>query len=640
MGAYAEKTGVHGGALWTLGLRSLSAHSRIAASAALTTIVAVAVIVRIYFLIGKGGLENDQLAWGVANYFGGLTGGYLTMRDFILAGQYEVRPWPYLPGYPAFLAILKLLGVDNLRDVRTIQALLDAAAIWPLFYVVRSLTASAPFALSSCCLYALTPSWAAGSTYLLAESLLPPLVITLLAALVWIRSYPLNLLHWATLGLVAAILAFFRTEMTLLIGPLALWAMVVAPPRRRVICAAAVVFAFAVPLFAWALRNYVVHGLVMLTPPAKWYAFWSGLGHVENDFGYFVDDGRASKLTLSMGLGWLTPATEAYWKDQYLAAWHDHPLHVIKTILYRFQLIATKYDGLSSPLALDGIVYGALSTATPIALIWLALKRRWADTLLVAGPMGYALISLGLMYVELRYVRYAGLTYLLGAAVLLSLIVDSATQHNQWKWPSTQAIKVAVGIVGCTAAAAYFLISLPQLHQQTKSSARFSLLNLKSIDMKFADVRLETIRFTEAIPDAKMSASSSGLAIRARAPAGRYLLIARLADTKADAVVIRYRMESLAGQIGIGILSADSRRWLDQTAVTTTPQGSMLASAFQPGSTLVLFAQLPDLGNEIDVIVREMDITFVCFGRKIKPLLEFFNRAPIAATACAQGTRS
>ena len=47
-----------------------------------------------------------------------------------------------------------------------------------------------------------------------------------------------------------------------------------------------------------------------------------------------------------------------------------------------------------------------------------------ADVVLGSGLMKFALLSLGFVYVEERYVRYSGLSYLLGTSVLGALAVD------------------------------------------------------------------------------------------------------------------------------------------------------------------------------------------------------------------------
>jgi hypothetical protein len=67
---------------------------------------ALAMYVRLHFVIIRGGLEQDQIDWAMRFHLGGLT---------ILAGQTEPSMWLYMPGYPAFLGILDLIGFKDLR---------------------------------------------------------------------------------------------------------------------------------------------------------------------------------------------------------------------------------------------------------------------------------------------------------------------------------------------------------------------------------------------------------------------------------------------------------------------------------------------------------------------------------------------
>jgi hypothetical protein len=76
---------------------------------------ALAMYVRLHFVIIRGGLEQDQIDWAMRFHLGGLTKIYLNMRDVILAGQTEPSMWLYMPGYPAFLGILDLRGFKDLR---------------------------------------------------------------------------------------------------------------------------------------------------------------------------------------------------------------------------------------------------------------------------------------------------------------------------------------------------------------------------------------------------------------------------------------------------------------------------------------------------------------------------------------------
>lgn len=165
---------------------------------------------------GRGGLNADQVAWAQQIYYGGITAGYLEMRDSILSWTSEAEPWVYLPGYPAFLAVLYEVGVKDLAFVRFAQIVIDSLAIFPLYFVLFHISRSAYPALVGCVIYAVAPWWSSGSTYLLAESLLPALVIFQSATMVAIRDRAASSAGWFVLGLSSAILPFFRSEMVLM----------------------------------------------------------------------------------------------------------------------------------------------------------------------------------------------------------------------------------------------------------------------------------------------------------------------------------------------------------------------------------------------------------------------------------------
>jgi len=71
------------------------------------------------------------------------------------------------------------------------------------------------------------------------------------------------------------------------------------------------------------------------------------------------------------------------------------------------------------------------------------------DVVLVSGLMTFALLSLAFAYVEARYVRYGGLSYLLGTPVLAAVAGD-LTVHQ------FRSIKAAIGIKGVFATVLHF----------------------------------------------------------------------------------------------------------------------------------------------------------------------------------------
>jgi len=153
-------------------------------------IIAVSIVSRLYIILNKGGFSEDYLSWSNENYYGGITQVYLYMKDLLHKGNYENNIFSYLPGYPIFLNLLGFFEFNSLFEIRVAQSIIDSFAIIPLFYVIATISRSHFGALLGCCIYAVSPWLAAGSTFILAEGLLPALLISFIAALVAIRNHP------------------------------------------------------------------------------------------------------------------------------------------------------------------------------------------------------------------------------------------------------------------------------------------------------------------------------------------------------------------------------------------------------------------------------------------------------------------
>jgi hypothetical protein len=608
---------------------------------------ALAMYLRLHFVIIRGGLEQNQIDWARHFHYGGLTNIYLNMRDVILAGQTEPSMWPYMPGYPAFLAILDLTGFKDLRSVRIVQSVLDAAAIYPLAYVVNHLTRSRFLAVFAASIYAVSPWWAQGAGYLLGESLVPAQVISVLAGMVWTRNHPQSFWGWATLGFLCAILPFFRSEMVLLAAPLILWAVMVGLPERRVFSATIVGLAFATPIMAWCLRNYLIHGHFALVPPVSWYAMWSGLGQVANDFGYVLNDDRAIELLHSKGIVPLTSSSEIYWKNEYFRAWTEHPGHVFQAIQFRMNFILTSCDyGYAPVQTMCGLVYSWFAWASLLAIIWLLWKRRWPEVFLIGGPMAFALLSLGFVYVEPRYVRYAALSYVLGFLVLLTLIVDFATSRfkalNQFG--GSPSIKANLGAAGAAAIIGYFATQQPLLNKAEYES--MITANIDSSDRQFLQhpgIAAQPLTFEPAIPAASTTFSAQGIDIQAMARNGSYLVMATLNANEADAAVVRYRIKLIEGDLSIGILSGSQRIFLSTQFITGLSESVHVGKYQTPveaGSRIVLSTSDPtERGSKFQI--QDLEVSFLCVEDPtwFAPLYLLSQRLPRAKLCNRQTVR-
>ncbi len=600
---------------------------------ALAAIVAMAFVVRLDYLILKGGLQADQVGWAYQYYFGGITLTYLNIRNAILSWTAEGQPVPYLPGYPTFLAVLHNLGAKDLGSVRLIQIVIDTVSIFPLYFILRSIGSAIAAALIACLIYAIAPWWGVGSTYLLGESLLPALMLFFMAGMLVVRQRADSMTAWFLLGLLSSILPFFRSDMMLLVGPLFIWALIAAPRARRLSSSASVVAGFVLPLLLWSTRNYFIHDQFLLTPPAKWYAAWAGLGQVANEFGYFVNDARAIQVLRAKGIEFNSIQSEAYWHAEYLRAWADHPGHVIRTILFRLRLILGEPDSQGFAPLFILAAYKCVALVTPVVLIWMLYRRRWAEAFLTALPMAYALGSLGFLYVELRYVRYAGLTYLM----VLALVFTAAGNLLVAAWPGgAQRAEFRRSAVG---AALFFVVGLGALYQlraTIKAAEVLGLAGRLDVDSVKSPISgLDDLAFRPALPSVEIASGVSGLRLQARVPAGTYLALAPLRAQENGVVIIRYHAAVSRGAIGFGVLSAGGERWLSHQNVPGGGNGGAegsLVSPVEPGSQLVIDAQNADDG--IDAVVSGLQWSLAC-PRPAGILRLFFSSKPIPARECS-----
>jgi hypothetical protein len=532
-----------------------------------------------------------------------------------------------------------------LRSVRIVQSVLDAAAIYPLAYVANHLTRSRFLAVFAASIYAVSPWWAQGAGYLLGESLVPALVISVLAGMVWTRNHPQSLWAWATLGFMCAILPFFRSEMVLLVAPLVLWAVMVGLPKRRVLSAAAVGLAFAVPVMAWCLRNYLIHGHFALVPPVSWYAMWSGLGQFANDFGYVLNDDRAIELLRSKGIVPLTSSSEIYWKNEYFRAWSEHPGHVLRAIQFRLNFILTSCDyGYNPLLEMCGLVYSWFAWASLLAIIWLLWKWRWPEAFLVSGPMAFALLSLGFVYVEARYVRYAALSYVLGFPVLVALAADFVTNRfrSLKQFGGPLSIKAALGVAGVAAVGIYFATQQPLLNKAEYES--MITASIDSPDQQFTQhpgIVAQPLTFEPTIPSASITISPQGLDIQAMARNWSYLVTASLNAKETDAAVVRYRIKLIEGDLAIGILSGSQRSFLSTRFISGFSESvhvGKFQSPVEAASRIVLSASNPtERGSKFQI--QDLEVSFLCVEDPtwFAPLYLLSQRLP-RAKLCNQQT--
>jgi hypothetical protein len=166
-----------------------------------------------------------------------------------------------------------------------------------------------------------------------------------------------------------------------------------------------------------------------------------------NEHGYVVGDSAAAQRARAAGFEFGTIAGDRYLRQEYLKAAAAHPGHVARVIVARWKQI------LFSSERLQPLFFGRVRQvldAVGIVLVVLAaviVRRNRVALLLLALPPLYALFSVGIVYVEPRYVRYVHLAYVFGGVVVLM----EAWQRLRLRQPRVAAaaavLLVALGVL-------------------------------------------------------------------------------------------------------------------------------------------------------------------------------------------------
>lgn len=529
----------------------------------LVPLVAIGLFCRYQLIIQSGGLEPDFVAWGMTNYFGGITSGYLNAARMLAdTGQYTLYGYP--PGYPAFLALLMKLGLDTPLALRSAQAVLDTAGIIIMFWLVKRTAGSLAGALAAALCYSVLPVWLFGSVTLLAESLSPLLFLTLLALMWRYREAP-SAGKCAALGGYAAALALIRPDLMLLIGPILLWALGHAKAAWKQHVAGALV-GFALVLVPWGLTNYSKNGTFRVTGAAGFYNLWSGLGQIPNAHGYYVSDARAIEELKTLGIAWHSEAMEQHFRAKYLQAWKDHPDHVLRSIVFRFSSIPF-YDATwtysASRLKGRQMIYGFLLLLC--VGTWLVISRQFAPAYIMFGPLMFALGSLGFVYVEPRYVRYVPLSYAIALGGAVGIIFQLLRQLPTPRPAQIAgAAAITAGFVGAqTEALSHWRAATDARSTMTLNAA---LASAAPSDWQQIGVRLD---WTKAVPGVAYTFTNRGLSVTTDMSKYHYQLMHRLPikDDKPFVVELEIDVES-PDSIAAGILQADGSVFLAQASVS------------------------------------------------------------------------
>ena len=393
--------------------------SRGTAIAALVGIVALAIWTRFAFIVIHGGVEASYHAWAMTNYFGSITGTYLGSADAIEA----VKPFPtlgYPPGYPLLIAAARVFGFRDPQDLRHLQAVLDAIIGVPAIYkLAREGGVGRIFGLLVGGFYAVYPPLAVGAGLIMAEALSPLLVLLSLCSVLWCARRP-SPVRMLAVGSWLGAVSLIRSDLVLVGAPVALWLWTAGRAPRRPILAVALAAGFVCAIMPWGIHNRAAHGAWVFTSTGGSVGLWEGLGALENPYGYVLNDDYTSRMLSDKGMSWHSVEADRYLRRDYLRAWREHPDFVLRVAAYRWRHILWTSEEFQTGAFLRLQNYLELGGPWLCVAALILLARRPPVWLAVLIPVAYALLSIGLVHYEPRYVRYVHLSYALAAVFVIA----------------------------------------------------------------------------------------------------------------------------------------------------------------------------------------------------------------------------
>jgi 4-amino-4-deoxy-L-arabinose transferase-like glycosyltransferase len=533
---------------------------------ALLPLFALAVALR-YWYVGLFGGFEDYLAWAERSYFGGCTKYYLYLKEQLLHGTYDSLGYP--PGYPLFLAAAQWLGCGGTEALRLAQVVVDALAVFGVYALLRCLGIRPALAWWGSLFYAVLPPLGVGSTLLLAEALSPGLIVwTMLASLLAARSA--RPWVWLPAGALVGVAALIRPDLLLLIFPLALYAIWTSVGYGRAMAPACIALGAAPLLLAWGVHNYKTHGAWVLSSTSGGNTLYEGLGELPNPYGYVLDDAQTGEMLLEKGLTWHSVEANRYMKREFLRAVREHPGFVARVILNRWWNILREQEEWFSPLRPRLVFFKKLLrlrrdltlTLVPFVVLVALWRRHWTIAWAVAMPLVYAMLSVGLVHYEPRYVRYAALSCVFAAIVA----IDSLWQIVCRRWPRG---RWAIAATLTTFVSAYLGYSTLVVHDTWLAAGRVA-----AVDQWMSQARsrarrtLDDLHWTTCVAGARLHDGPGELVIDTDKSICAYQALADVPVEKAECVSVDYQLDVEFG--GGGVLVID-------------PQGRALASRTHAG---------------------------------------------------------
>jgi 4-amino-4-deoxy-L-arabinose transferase-like glycosyltransferase len=574
----------------------------------LLTIVLGGLWIRLQYWVLYGGFSHDYVSWAMLNYFGGLSIWYIDMGAKLSHALFKELASNYPPGYPAFIALVNFLGNTNPQSVRIVQLGIDSLACLLMYSCVRGMSGSRFASIVGAAIYALAPWWALGSTFILAEALIPATVLLILVLAIRARRKQ-RLRDWGCLGFLAALAATFRQELLPLLVAIVVWAILVSRPGERLRAVAASALCFAAPWCLIGLFNLHYHGQFRLTGQALYYALYSGLGQLPNSFGYQISDQLAAEELQKLGMSFHTKEAEEYWKHLYWQAWSEHPAYVVRTILERFRIVAfqTIYP-YAGPFGAWSKNVGVGLLFSVIGSIVLLVRRRYSDLLLVWAPLAVAMATLGFIYVEPRYVQYGLLTYVLGGAFVFEAVLIVVVQLTN-----------KVDFLGSRIMATVLLAALGGLvvwvtrHDlaSLQAQARSEAVKASGIASALSESDFKPVEnWKDGGAAAKLDSRGGVLRITSGEPG--YQAVSRVETKGFDVLTYRYKLRAEQDSAFLGVLTGDGSQFLTQEKIMpgeTAPRESTVE--IHDSAISFVVSRGPKGGGTMAVSLRR---ALWCFG--------------------------
>jgi 4-amino-4-deoxy-L-arabinose transferase-like glycosyltransferase len=360
--------------------------------------------------------------------------------------QYDVPHFALrTPAYPAFLAACRLVFGDRLLPARLVQAVLGAATVGLLAWLVERVRpwsgTGRPVALLAAGLAAVEPFLVGTSALLLSEAIFLPLSTLMLACLAMAWPATGSVRHWWAWAIgagVSAGLAVLSKPSWALFPPLVALAWLVLAGRggrRRALAGGLLMgVGLAATMAPWWVRNAEVFGRFVPT------ALWMGAS---------LYDGLSPTATGASDMRFLDAADlvaldeqaqDAELTGRSLAFARANPSRVLSLALTKARRFWSPWPNAEEFNSRALAVASAAATLPVYALMLVGLwdRRRDARALvLLAGPLLY-FAALHMVFVSSMRYRVAGLVPALGlAAIGLGRLLDRVPRARGEPPPSS-----------------------------------------------------------------------------------------------------------------------------------------------------------------------------------------------------------